>query len=95
MKISKDTLKIISKASLGVSQAISPKSIGVDLSGFGGKESGSSEDKAEDKAKDKAEDKADTAIDDQNQLDHPLHQTVIDEANKYTDKENLAPYPVS
>lgn len=83
MKISKDTLKIISKASLGVSQAISPKSIGVDLSGFGGKESGSSEDKA------------DTAIDDQNQLDHPLHQTVIDEANKYADNENSAPYPVS
>ena len=87
MKISKDTLKIISKASLGVSQAISPKSIGVDLSGFGGKESGSSEDKAEDKA--------DTAIDDQNQLDHPLHQTVIDEAEKYKDKEHEAPYSVS
>jgi len=35
MKISKDALKIIAKGSLGISKAVSPKSIGVDLSGFG------------------------------------------------------------
>jgi len=36
MQISKDALKIIAKGSLGISKAVSPKSIGVDLSGLAG-----------------------------------------------------------
>ena len=36
MKISKDALKIIAKGSLGISKAVSPNSIGVDLSGLAG-----------------------------------------------------------
>ena len=36
MKISKEALAIIAKGSLGVSKAVSPKSIGVDVTGLAG-----------------------------------------------------------
>ena len=104
MKISPETLKIISKASLGISKAVSPKSIGVDLSGLAGEgkdESNTPDTKPKDTTKDTTPQRELNLKDmakyssspDEGELGFPKFSSFESEANKYNGIENKAPYP--
>ena len=104
MKISKDALKIISKGSLGISKAVSPKSIGVDLSGLAGEgkdESNTPDTKPKDTTKDTTtqrelnlkEVSKYSSTPDGGELGHPTWNTVEGVANQYQGQEHKAPYP--
>ena len=83
MKISPETLKIISKASLGISKAVSPKSIGVDVTGLAGEgkdESNTPDTKPKDKPKETPKDKPKEAPKDTT----PQRELNLKEVEKYS-----------
>jgi len=102
MKISPEALKIFSKASLGISKAVSPKSIGVDLTGLAGEgkdESNTPDTKPKDTTKDTTPQReldvkaVDKYMPDEGELGYRKFSSFEDVANQYQGKEHLAPFP--
>ena len=106
MKISKDALKIISKGSLGISKAVSPKSIGVDVTGLAGEgkdESNTPDTKPKDKPKDTTKDTTPQRelnvkgvaeyMPDEGELGFPKFSSFENVANQYQGQEHKAPFP--
>ena len=107
MKISPETLKIISKASLGISKAVSPKSIGVDVTGLAGEgkdESNTPDPKDKNKKPDPKPDPKDKELNlkeikkysstpDEGELGFPKFSSFETAANQYQGQEHLSPFP--